>query len=148
MGDFREDRGGGYRGNRSGGRSGGFGGRREGGRGRDSRSFERKRFELHTATCDKCKKQCEVPFRPTQGKPVYCSDCFRKDGDYGSSSSSSKSEFTPNRTTAPQSGGSSDQFNEINAKLDKILEILANVEFEEIEEDEDSEEDESGEEEK
>lgn len=139
MGDFREDGGRGRRGNRSGGRSGGFGGRRErdGGRGRDRDfgSFERKRLEMHTATCDKCKKQCEVPFRPTQGKPVYCSECFRKDGDYGSSS---KSEFTPTRTS-PQSGVSSEQFNEINAKLDKILGILENVEFETIDEDEDDE---------
>ena len=29
------------------------------------------------ATCSKCGKSTEVPFRPTNGKPVYCSDCFR-----------------------------------------------------------------------
>ena len=24
-----------------------------------------------------CGKEAQVPFRPTSGKPVYCSDCFR-----------------------------------------------------------------------
>ncbi len=32
--------------------------------------------EMHKAICDKCGKECEVPFRPTSGKPVYCSNCF------------------------------------------------------------------------
>ncbi len=33
--------------------------------------------EMFTATCSNCGKDAEVPFRPTSGKPVYCSDCFR-----------------------------------------------------------------------
>lgn len=33
--------------------------------------------EMFTATCSQCGKEAEVPFRPTSGKPVYCSDCFR-----------------------------------------------------------------------
>ena len=33
--------------------------------------------EMHKAICDNCGKECEVPFRPTQGKPVFCSNCFR-----------------------------------------------------------------------
>jgi CxxC-x17-CxxC domain-containing protein len=32
---------------------------------------------MFAATCSKCGKETEVPFRPTNGKPVYCSDCFR-----------------------------------------------------------------------
>ena len=32
--------------------------------------------EMHKAICDNCGKECEVPFRPTSGKPVYCSNCF------------------------------------------------------------------------
>ncbi len=31
---------------------------------------------MHQAICDKCRKECEVPFRPTSGKPVFCSNCF------------------------------------------------------------------------
>ncbi len=32
---------------------------------------------MHRATCAKCGKTCEVPFKPTGDKPVYCSDCFK-----------------------------------------------------------------------
>ncbi len=32
--------------------------------------------EMFTATCSNCGKDAQVPFRPTSGKPVYCSDCF------------------------------------------------------------------------
>lgn len=34
--------------------------------------------KMHKATCDKCKKECEVPFKPSGDKPVYCKDCFMK----------------------------------------------------------------------
>ena len=33
--------------------------------------------EMFAATCSSCGKEAKVPFRPTNGKPVYCSDCFR-----------------------------------------------------------------------
>ena len=33
--------------------------------------------EMFTATCSNCGNEAKVPFRPTNGKPVYCSDCFR-----------------------------------------------------------------------
>ena len=55
--------------------SGGFnqrGSSRFGGRGSD-------RPERTMVTCDSCKKKCEVPFKPSSDKPVYCSDCFRKE---------------------------------------------------------------------
>ncbi len=32
--------------------------------------------EMFSATCSNCGKEAQVPFRPTSGKPVYCSDCF------------------------------------------------------------------------
>lgn len=32
--------------------------------------------EMFTATCSNCGREAQVPFRPTSGKPVYCSDCF------------------------------------------------------------------------
>ncbi len=34
--------------------------------------------EYFTATCAECGKEAKVPFQPTEGKPVYCSDCFAK----------------------------------------------------------------------
>ena len=33
--------------------------------------------EMHKATCADCKNECEVPFKPTEGKPVYCRECYR-----------------------------------------------------------------------
>jgi CxxC-x17-CxxC domain-containing protein len=70
--------------NRRGG-SGGFrsgGGNRQGGRG-GSGGFRKNNFnsgprEMHKATCADCKQDCEVPFKPTEGKPVYCKECYSK----------------------------------------------------------------------
>lgn len=33
---------------------------------------------LYQAICADCCKQCEVPFRPTPERPVYCKECFVK----------------------------------------------------------------------
>ena len=33
--------------------------------------------DMHKATCAECGQECEVPFKPTEGKPVYCRDCYR-----------------------------------------------------------------------
>jgi CxxC-x17-CxxC domain-containing protein len=56
---------GGYSSGGSGGYSGGGGYRDRGPR------------EMFAATCSNCGREAQVPFRPTSGKPVYCSDCFR-----------------------------------------------------------------------
>jgi len=34
--------------------------------------------EYFKATCSDCGTECDVPFKPTQGRPVYCRDCFKK----------------------------------------------------------------------
>ena len=36
------------------------------------------RRQLFPAVCADCGKTTEVPFEPSQGRPVYCSDCYRK----------------------------------------------------------------------
>lgn len=33
---------------------------------------------LHKAVCADCGKGCEVPFKPANGRPVYCKECFGK----------------------------------------------------------------------
>lgn len=111
--------------NRGGGRPGGGGrnfGRRDfgdrgrgfgGGFGRDSG-----RREMFNATCSNCGKECQVPFRPTNGKPVYCSECFEKMNGGGSDS-----RRFDNRDRSPQSQGGPN-LSAIEAKLDKILSIL------------------------
>src|SRR3989338_6570968 len=78
---------------------------------RDSDRPERRDFkkevEMHSATCDKCGARCEVPFKPSGSKPVYCSDCFRKGENFESKGPNHNKEFSI-----------------INEKLDKILEAL------------------------
>ena len=32
----------------------------------------------HVVTCAACNVETTVPFKPTNGKPVYCRDCFQK----------------------------------------------------------------------
>ena len=76
---------------------------------------------MHEVVCDKCGKSCEVPFKPTEGKPVYCRDCFKKEeSPRQESRSGSRGEFRPRQ----ESGKNEAEFQQINAKLDKILEIL------------------------
>ncbi|MFA5108747.1 MAG: CxxC-x17-CxxC domain-containing protein [Candidatus Micrarchaeia archaeon] len=49
------------------------------GRGRSGRRDfgERGNREMHKATCAECKQECEVPFVPAEGRPVYCRDCYK-----------------------------------------------------------------------
>ena len=47
-----------------------------------SKDFSKKRGNdygkpsMHQTTCDSCGRSCEVPFKPTSGKPIFCSNCF------------------------------------------------------------------------
>lgn len=127
MGNFNR---GGNRGG-FGGRSRGFGDRSGGFRnsfGRD-RDSGRRPVTMNDATCSACGKRCQVTFRPTGSKPVYCSECFGKED-------SSNSNFSSKRNSMPsQSGASTEQFNQINAKLDKIILILQNLELDDDSED-------------
>ncbi|MCX6024428.1 MAG: zinc-ribbon domain containing protein [Chloroflexi bacterium] len=70
------------RGDSGGGRGGygggaGGGGRSSGGGG-GGYGYERAPREMHPATCAQCGKETQVPFLPTSGRPVYCSDCFEQ----------------------------------------------------------------------
>ncbi len=103
MGDFKRDRKGGRRGSD----------REWEPRRPERREFGRPALEMHTATCAKCGNRCEVPFRPTGERPVYCSDCFRKGDKFG--------ERPESRETNSYSKG---ELQEINEKLDRILTAL------------------------
>jgi CxxC-x17-CxxC domain-containing protein len=48
-------------------------------RGDRENSFRDRSFTK--AICAECKTECEVPFRPTGDRPVYCKDCFAKHKD-------------------------------------------------------------------
>ena len=57
--------------------SGGYGGAsRSGGGGYSGGGAARGPREMFPATCSSCGREAMVPFRPTNGKPVYCNDCF------------------------------------------------------------------------
>ncbi len=88
---------------------------------------------MYQAVCDNCGKNCEVPFRPTQGKPIFCSDCFRnqKESSDRPNNFRERSGEQPQRREQPNNN--EEQFRAINAKLDNILKILESV-SEEIEE--------------
>ena len=36
----------------------------------------RQQRQMHDAVCAACGKACQVPFEPTNGRPVYCSECY------------------------------------------------------------------------
>ncbi|MDO8639057.1 MAG: hypothetical protein Q7R43_05780 [Candidatus Daviesbacteria bacterium] len=156
MGNFDRDRG--DRNSRSGG----------------ARTWERRGpVEMHQAVCDNCGKSCEVPFRPTSGKPIFCSSCFEQKGsdsrprrydDRGSRSNDPKSMFDAvcdecgkscQVPFQPSSGKpiycsncfgekkgagnrennqsqNKNEFEQLNSKLDKILAMLAPKEVKEI----------------
>jgi len=148
MGNFRNGNrsfGGGS--SRSGGRS--FGGRSSGGgsrggfggRGEGRGGFSRGPVEMHDAICSKCKNECQVPFRPTGSKPVFCSSCFEKSGDSRGSRDSrdsgsrfeSRNEIRP--VQRPMNENQPNELKQINAKLDKIIAILQELELDSDEED-------------
>ena len=61
------------------GQSGGRPSRDGGGRPtRDSAGGRFPEREMFTAICAACGKHTQVPFKPREGRPVYCSDCFSR----------------------------------------------------------------------
>lgn len=79
--------------------------RSEGG---DFRRPDRDNKRMFKAVCASCGQDCEVPFQPSSGKPVYCNNCFGKKDGAGSRK--------PDQ--------SKDQFIALNDKLDKIIILL------------------------
>ncbi|MDG6995202.1 MAG: hypothetical protein JRN52_04690 [Nitrososphaerota archaeon] len=46
--------------------------------GRGNSGFSRPPRVMHDVTCSDCGKKTQVPFEPTQGRPVYCTECLPK----------------------------------------------------------------------
>lgn len=90
------------------------------------RDFSRSSFgdkQMFKAICAECGSPCEVPFKPSSGKPVFCSNCFGKT-EKGRSSSDGAHTI---HAAAPSSSISREQFEMLNTKLDKILRALSPV---------------------
>lgn len=143
MGDFK--RGGGKR--FDGGARGGFGGRsggRDGGRPdfspRGRGGFgdrDRGSVTMYQATCDQCGRPCEVPFRPVEGRPVYCTACFsnkREGGDGRDGNRFPQKSFNDSKTiTRTDFGGfvgreNGDEVRKqlelLNGKMDRLVKAM------------------------
>ncbi len=100
-------------------------GRRGGGRS--------ERPTMHRAVCDECGKDCEVPFKPSGDKPIYCSRCFEnvdpkresrgggRSRDYRGSSSR---DYKKTETTSVDISPLKEELSGINKKLDVLIDIL------------------------
>jgi len=69
--------------------------------------------KVFSATCSECGQRCEIPFRPSGDRPVYCNSCFK--GSHGG---------------GKEEGGGrqkEEQFGILNDKLDKILRDLSSL---------------------
>jgi DNA-directed RNA polymerase len=93
--------------------------KQSGGRGFNKGGFGGNR-QMHKVICSECGMDCEVPFKPTGEKPVYCSNCFDKKGG---SRGDRRSGGNFGGSTA---GGNQnkEQLEKIVLKLDQILEVL------------------------
>lgn len=68
-------------------------------RGARDNSFRERSFTK--AVCAECNTECEVPFRPTGDRPVYCKDCFAKRQE---ASGSTGGSFKPRFDRSPREG--------------------------------------------
>lgn len=96
-----------------------------------------RKMEMHQAICADCKKSCEVPFKPNGMKPVYCKECFPKNGGQVSSGNDfQKKSFKPAYNSSPtyapkpqyqnsdrKSDDLSKQLEMMNAKFDKLISL-------------------------
>ncbi len=83
-----------------------FGGRPSSGRAPMRKSRDKRDFQMTKVNCSACGSECEVPFKPTSDKPVYCDDCFSKKSKSGSDKISGR------------------DVDAINEKLNKIMKAL------------------------
>jgi CxxC-x17-CxxC domain-containing protein len=112
------------------------------GRSGGGRDFKRRDFNgpqtMHQAICSNCGKTCEVPFKPNGSKPVFCRECFQSNRT-GSEAVRSENNYQSRRPSyddrKPQQANNSpilipqqpqykEQFEALNSKLDKILNLL------------------------
>lgn len=130
--------------NRDNGRSGGggfnrgFGGDRPFGGGKKFGSGGGRdgvRPSMHQATCSECGASCEVPFRPTGSRPVFCTNCFGKQGGRRDGGRPSRFEgeqherprFEDKRPAADGmsfSGPVVEQIKILNTKINRLIELL------------------------
>lgn len=75
--------------------------------------YDHQKERMYTAICDKCGNECEVPFKPTGSKPIFCNNCFK--------------DTSRNIREKDRNQHDNDllkKIDSINDKLEKILEVL------------------------
>lgn len=70
--------------------------------------------QMYEAVCAKCGNDCQVPFRPTAGKPVFCNNCFDRGGNMSATGSKDSREVM-------------EQIKLLNFKIDKLTSLLTPV---------------------
>ncbi len=102
---------------------GNYGGRRDSGdRGGQGRPRGDRR--MYPVVCDKCGRDCEVPFRPDGSKPIYCSDCFERQGGGQRRDSFGGGRKFDNRRAGQSQNLNGEVLASINSKLAQILELM------------------------
>lgn len=124
-----------------GNKNSGFGGARNNNK-PQNKPWEKDRVAtMHSALCGECGRKCEVPFRPTGEKPVYCNDCFStmRTGedraprrDFASRPARKEwNDHSAARPNFPRTTTTTDdtkkQLAEINTKLDRLIHTLENL---------------------
>ncbi len=91
--------------------------------------------QMHQVTCNDCGVRCQVPFKPTGERPVYCSECFENHSEGGrfkkqtTSRTSRKEESNCCQGTTQEQlkhyNNFSDKMDEVIGRLDKIIGFLS-----------------------
>ena len=115
--------------------------------GDEKRSFshsgdrDKSRPQMFSAVCSECNRTCEVPFRPTGDRPVFCNDCFgNKRGspqgeyqrrDIAPAHNFPRKDFTPSPSSFSKPPVEDKRIDElkqqldaVNKKLDTIIEMM------------------------
>ena len=83
---------------------------------------------LHRATCSVCGQNCEVPFRPSEDRPVFCKNCFDKKEAGAKGGRFDKRDgaraFSAPQIADPRIDVLQKQVENLSYKLDKILKLM------------------------
>jgi CxxC-x17-CxxC domain-containing protein len=95
---------------------------------------------LHAAVCDECGQDCQVPFKPSGDKPIYCSDCYTKRSGRSSGRPSGRRDSYRhsfnNRDSGKRSGNNLgdraisqlvEKIGLLNTQLDTIINLLSSA---------------------
>jgi len=77
--------------------------------------FHQQDKAMHKAVCSECGQACEIPFKPSGDRPVFCSECFAR--QQGEGSAESRFDKKPRDFRKP--GGSSKPFHKKKGNFQK-----------------------------